>query len=94
MSFGLKVWDATGLLTLDVIDRLPRYWGSYSFSFASKFTTVAIPGMSLDGTWAVAVVPSNTSGSVYPIIQTGQCYLEGYVFDTNTKSGNLYIYRV
>lgn len=94
MSFGLKVWDASGVLTLDIIDRLPRYWGSYAFSFSTKSATVSVPGMSTDGTWAVAVVTSNTSGSVYPIIQAGQCYIEGYVFDTGVKSGNLYVYRI
>ena len=94
MSYGLKVWDAAGVLTLDISDRLLRYWGSFPYSFTARSSVISIPGMSTDGTWAVGVVPASTSGFVYPILQANQCYLEGYIFDTGTKSGTVYVYRV
>lgn len=55
MSYGLRVWDASGNLTLDISDRLTRFVGTYSVSFtvngpeADKL--ISVSGMVNDGTW-------------------------------------------
>lgn len=53
MSFGLRVWDATGQLTLEVTDRIGRYHGTITLgnTAARGSTNYPVPGYSLDGTW-------------------------------------------
>lgn len=57
MSYGLRVWDAAGNLTLDVSDRLSRYFGSYSVTTNGHIDSqnISVPGIADDGTWAVRV---------------------------------------
>ena len=54
MSYGLRVWDVNGNLTLDITNRLTRIWSTHSFSVAANSSqNIAIPGISTDGTWGV-----------------------------------------
>lgn len=79
MSYGLRVWNAAGTLTLDITDRLTRVHGVFPFttpatSTASVFVTV--PGYTNDGTWAFFVthngVKVSVSGSVFQITSFGE----------------------
>jgi hypothetical protein len=58
MSFGLRVWDAYGNVTIDNVDRLSRVSSSvYVPSIAYNSTVVvSVPGYALDGTWFYAPV--------------------------------------
>jgi len=50
MSYGLRVWDASGKLQVEVTDRIPRYEASYTVpnfgGNAGATYTVTIPGFS------------------------------------------------
>lgn len=57
MSNGLRVWNASGVMTLDVSDRLTRIVQNQDCSFAVGVTSVsfAVPGYVNDGTWGFVV---------------------------------------
>ena len=58
MSYGLRVWDASGNITVDITDRLTRFVLSSTVSFtatsaeADKY--IYVDGMIADGTWFVS----------------------------------------
>jgi len=57
MSQGLRVWNASGVLQLDITNRITRIHGTYSYSIAAgSNTTISVPGISTDGTW-IAYAP-------------------------------------
>lgn len=57
MSYGLRVWDSSGALTLDVTNRITRIISSHAFSIgANSMQTISVPGITTDGTW-VAYAP-------------------------------------
>ena len=54
MSYGLRVWNASGALLIDISDRLVRAHGTYAVgSVGGKSTkTISVPGLKpSDGTW-------------------------------------------
>lgn len=54
MSQGLRVWNASGVLVLDITDRLTRIHGTYSANLSSTYEVeISVPGCRNDGTWAV-----------------------------------------
>lgn len=54
MSQGLRVWNASGVLVLDITDRLTRIHGTYSANLSSVYQVeISVPGCRADGTWAV-----------------------------------------
>lgn len=54
MSQGLRVWNASGVLVLDITDRLTRIHGTYSADVSSLMEVeISVPGCRNDGTWAV-----------------------------------------
>jgi hypothetical protein len=55
MDFGLRVWDASSAITLDVSDRVMRFVSEHGYTIASlkNSANVSVPGMVDDGTWAV-----------------------------------------
>ena len=57
MSNGLRLWDANGVMTLDVSDRLTRVVQNQDCSFAVGVTAVsfAVPGYVNDGTWGFVI---------------------------------------
>ena len=52
MSYGLRVWDESGALTLDVSDRSGRVYGVYTIPSLARYGsyTLTIPSFSL-GEW-------------------------------------------
>ena len=78
MSYGLRVWDASGVLQLDITNRITRIYSTHSFSIsATSSQNINVPGISTDGTW-VAYSPFT------------QCQIfSGYVTVHNRSSGTL-----
>lgn len=52
MSFGVRVWDQSGNVTMDITDRTGRFAGLYTVPAMAKRTgvTVAVPGYTV-GSW-------------------------------------------
>lgn len=75
MAQGLQVWDANGVLVLDVTERLTRHVvsGSYQPPAGSGVQTVfvAVPGMANDGTWIVVASSGPGSGNPVTIVNGG-----------------------
>lgn len=58
MSYGLRVWDAAGNVTVDITDRLTRIHGVYTLNVpanVSGWRSFPIPGLTLDGTWGALI---------------------------------------
>lgn len=55
MPYGLRVWDASGNLTLDTTDRITRYHSTVTVATdaiaPSGTLNVTVSGLTLDGTW-------------------------------------------
>ena len=70
MSYGLRVWDASGNLTLDVTNRITRVYSANSVYFATYDLqkTISHAGVSTDGTWFAAA----TTGGFSAVLTNGQ----------------------
>ena len=71
MSYGLRVWDQSGNITLDTTDRTARFYGQYTIPGIANGSsyTLSIPGFSIGSWFAVAYHPYNVyityaSGSI------------------------------
>jgi len=54
MDYGLRCFDSSGNVTIDITDRLTRFHSDYSVSLSyNQTTTIAINGFVDDGTWVV-----------------------------------------
>ena len=53
MSNGLRIWNSSGQLTLDISERLARYHATITLSSIGPSQTVTIPvaGYNTDGSW-------------------------------------------
>ena len=54
MAYGLKTWNASGQLVIDVTDRLARFHGQYDIAAMNSSSAdqwISVPGFALDGTW-------------------------------------------
>lgn len=56
MAYGLKVWDSSGNVRLDVSDRMVRYHSTVSGTItqSSSPVTVYLSGITNDGTWGLS----------------------------------------
>lgn len=53
MSYGLKVWNASGVVTFDSTIRVARVHSTHAVNLAYGASVfVYIPGYTLDGTWS------------------------------------------
>lgn len=85
MSYGLRVWDASGNLVVEVTDRIPKYEAIYtvpSLSSAGSTATVTHPGFSLGTHYFSTNMPWN----VEAIPQDGKIVFRKWV--DNSASGN------
>jgi hypothetical protein len=79
MSYGIRVWDASGNLTLDTTDRLTRFVTSITPGTIAPQATVSysVPGIVDDGTWFLVVIntwrPSSSAfyTDIYMYITSG-----------------------
>jgi hypothetical protein len=79
MSYGMRVWDASGNLTLDTTDRLTRFVTSITPGTIAPQATVSysVPGIEDNGTWFLVVIntwrPSSSAfyTDIYMYITSG-----------------------
>jgi len=57
MSFGLRIWNGSGQIRLDISDRFTRLVQTGSAYIASEFGSVFVPvtGMTASDDWAICV---------------------------------------
>lgn len=76
MAYGIKVWDSSGNVTLDVTDRLTREYGTGSVYWEAfqVNNTITIPGITNDGTWFIkttsVITDINSSTGVVTLERT------------------------
>ncbi len=74
MSQGLRVWNSSGVLTLDITDRITKRHGVYTATIGASATsvTVSVSGMSNDGSWfAVLRAPNDWEQVCVSVISGG-----------------------
>lgn len=91
MSYGLRVWDASGNLKVDVSNRLTRFVSSIYISFGSGqgdagYDTkyINFPGMADNGSWFV----SSNSGWIIPKITTNILVVELHPLPNYWREGS------
>jgi len=63
MAYGLRIFNASGVVRLDTTDRVARYVSHHTGTLANgSSTTVAVSGLSDDGTWEM-LCESDGSGA-------------------------------
>jgi len=67
VAYGLRIWDASGNLTLDTTDRITRFVTRITPGTIAPLTTVnySVPGIADDGTWFLVVNTWKPSSSAY-----------------------------
>lgn len=75
MSYGLRVWDSSGVLSLEITNRLSRFSSQHAFSFSSGIQqnqSISVPGITTDGTWLAVV----SSKGVWVTVNNGSVRLD------------------
>ena len=106
MSHGLRVWDASGNIIVDITDRITKLASTHSFSkylvINDSLVThdVSVPGISADGSWFVQGItkpPQAGSSAFYSYeIMSGIVRVHILKFDqgTYTATGSFTVYKV
>ena len=105
MSYGLRVWDASGGLIVDITDRITKLVARYSFSKSlvkgDSLVThdVSVPGILADGSWFVqGTTKSPQVGSTFYSyeIMSGIVRVHILKFDQGTyaTTGSFTVYKV
>ena len=56
MAYGLRIWDASGILALDISDRITRVHSIHSLSAGPNTSTFyAESGVTADGSWGATI---------------------------------------
>ena len=108
MSYGLRVWDASGGILIDVSDRLSRFHSYHSGTstynrvlsverptvFVNR-ATISVPGLVNDGSWFLAGVDVGTAyyRGYYVYFNSGQVVLDIY-YSASTSSNITYSFNV
>jgi hypothetical protein len=87
MAHGLQVFNSSGQLTLDVSDRLTRLHSVVNVSVpaytgSTRAGTVAITGMTTDGTWYMVSEYSQTDAMQKLVCTANSGYFDWYVATT------------
>ncbi len=63
MSHGLRIWNSSGQLILEITDRIGRYNSTVTLSAIAPRGTASysVPGYALDGTWFFFIRSGSTS---------------------------------
>jgi hypothetical protein len=65
VAYGLRTYTAGGAIAVDISDRLTRSVSSHTVYLDNSSTTIYVPGMVDDGTWAVFCAdPRSASGAI------------------------------
>jgi hypothetical protein len=106
MSYGLRVWNASGGIIVDVTDRITKIVATYSFSKSlvkgDSLVThdVSVPGILADGSWFVQGTtksPQVGSSTFYSYeIMSGIVRVHILKFDQGTyaATGSFTVYKV
>jgi hypothetical protein len=106
MSYGLRVWNASGGIIVDVTDRITKIVATYSFSKSlvkgDSLVThdVSVPGILADGSWFVQGItksPQVGSSTFYSYeIMSGIVRVHILKFDRGTyaATGSFTVYKV
>ena len=106
MSHGLRVWDASGNIIVDITDRITKLVSTHSFSKSlvtnDSLVThdVSVPGILADGSWFVQGItkpPQVGSSAFYSYeIMSGIVRVHILKFDrgTYTATGSFTVYKV
>ena len=105
MSYGLRVWNSSGALTLDITDRITRYISTHPFSMRipvdqwndNYSLDVPVSGITPDGTWFVVGDYEYQSGTE----EFSYAIFSGYVrvsiysvrYDNTYTYGSFTVYR-
>lgn len=96
MAFGLQIFNASGVATVDVSDRLARFHGSYVVSgiTADFSTSVSVPGFSpTDGTWFYLAPDATSAGIVVTPVSNGFNVTRGHDGPAPPSSITIYVWR-
>ena len=104
MSQGLRVWDASGVLSLDITNRLTKEHSTYSFSIPAYTPTfnIYVPGIENNGTWFVITIvspdPSKWYGYEPPQIETAigtsvVSLITHTKYQSSARSGRILVFR-
>ena len=56
MAYGLRIWDASGILALDISDRITRIHSIYNLSAGPNTSTFyAVSGVTANGSWCATI---------------------------------------
>ena len=110
MSYGLRVWDASGGIIVDITDRITKLVARYSFSKSlvkgDSLVThdVSVPGILADGSWFVQGTTKSPQVDGYGQnkafysyeIKTGIVRVNIMRFDSGvyTATGSFMVYKV
>lgn len=99
MSFGLRTYDEYGNITLDLVDRITRYHGTYhgvaayvggynQVNYLGNFRgTVTIPGLVSDGSWFIGIPSTSVPYTYYiSLVSPNTLTLEFAVMDKSSGS--------
>ena len=91
MSYGLRVWDPSGNMTLDMSDRATRFYSRHVVSVPSEGSvTVPVTGISTNGTWGFHLW---SLLRVSAKIVSGGVQIDNYR-DINAVSATIIVFRV
>ena len=83
MSYGLEVWNASGVKTLHYTSRLTRFHSKHLVGVAPGVVYVSVPGISANGSWFVYQAGYFFGGVEYP----GTMNIERGVFIESGRFG-------
>lgn len=94
MSHGLRVYNSSGQITLDLTDRLSRFIGVFSYASIPPGGTVtlSVPGFTNDGTWFY----SNTNyGDIYLAfsVSAGSISITNHSPYQGSAAGSVIVFR-
>lgn len=92
MTQGLRVWNASGNLMLDVTDRISRYVGNFPFTIPANQRTVFIPIAGVEASSWFAYSPTFIGGNCIPT--TGGFNFEVLGASTTPRSGTIDVFRI
>ena len=106
MSYGLRVWDASGNIIVDITDRITKLVSTHSFSKllvteVSLVThDVSVPGILANGSWFVqgTTKPPHVGSGVFYSYEIMSGIVRVHILkvyeDTYTATGSFTVYKV
>lgn len=93
MAYGLKTWNASGVLTVDISDRLTRYVGAYYFNLPANTvtTTLSLPGAESSTYFAFV---NSLSQDVYATMGADVININRTNFTTGAVEGIVNVFRI